>query len=115
MEEQPIYYPEDAAKIVQENISAELQHKLSFDDILFILEVEFEFLEQSGVTTNPDSIVPLPIEIEDDAMEYYIINQCASQNIYLTFEEVKEILKAEEVYLRLLGLIDEEGMAPFYN
>jgi hypothetical protein len=115
MEELPEYITEDAAKVVYENITPELQEKLSLEDILSILDIEFEYLEQSGVTASPDSIVPLPIEIDDKEMEYYIINECAKQDIFLTPEELEEILEAEVVYLRSLGLIDDEGLAPFYN
>ena len=113
--EEPEYIVEDAAEMVYQNISEALQEKLSFDDIVEILEIEFEFLQKSGVTDNPNSIVTLPLEIDEEAKEYYIINRCAQEDIFLTPEELYEILDAETLYLESLGLIDEEGMAPFYN
>ncbi|MHC2993013.1 hypothetical protein OB13_16040 [Pontibacter sp. HJ8] len=113
--EQPAYIVEDAAKVVYNNISLKLKNKLSHEEIEIILDIEFEFLEHSGVTSNPDSIVQLPIHIDENAMEYYVINQCVKEGIYLTTNEYHQIMDAETIYLKSLGLIDEEGLAPFYN
>ncbi|MBC5772794.1 hypothetical protein H8S95_01855 [Pontibacter sp. KCTC 32443] len=116
---EPEYIVEDAAEIVLSNISVELQNKFSYDDIIEILDAEFEFLELSGIASNKPSIVDIPIHIpaklDEEAMEYFIINLCAKKGIYLTYEELQEILDAEMIYLEQQGLIDDEGASHFLN
>lgn len=116
---EPEYIVEDAAALVLENISAKLQEKLSLDDIIEILEIEFEFLEQSGIAGNKSSIVDIaieiPIQLDEAEMEYFILNRCAQENIYLTIEDLQEILVAEMKYLDQLGLIDHDGPGKYLN
>ena len=112
--EEPEYIIEDAAEFVFENIPEALKAKLSLEDIVEILEIEFEFLQASGVSENPNSIVTLPIEIDEAALRYHVIHNCAKADILLSEDELDEILEAETAYMDSIGLIDE-GMAPFYN
>ena len=117
--EEPEYIIEDAAQVVLSNISEGLQTKFSYKDIIEILETEFEFLQLTGIASTQPSIVNMPIEVpvklDEEAMEYFIINQCARKSIYLTFEELQEILEAEMIYLEQQGLIDEEGASQYLN
>jgi hypothetical protein len=106
----PIYVTEDAAKVVYENISDELKEKLDVDDIIKILEVEFEYQQKTGLVSDQESIVDVPRGVEFDAMEHFIIHECVKSNIILTHEEFLELLEAETIYLDSLGLIDDEGI-----
>lgn len=109
---QPKYIVVDAAEVVFNNISKELCDKLSYDDIIEILETEFEYPQSVGFASEESSVVNIPIEVpaklDEDAMAYFIINQCAKKGIYLNFDELQEILDAEILYLEQQGLIDED-------
>jgi hypothetical protein len=114
-DDEPLYVTEDAAEVVYENISDELKEKLDIDDIIEILEVEFEYQQQTGLVSDQESIVDIPMDVDEEAMEYYIIHECAKKEIILTYDELNDILGAETNYLRSLGLIDDEGVQKHFN
>ena len=114
-DDEPMYVTEDAAEVVYENISDELKEKLDIDNIIEILEVEFEYQQQTGLVSDQESIVDFPRDVDEEAMEYYIIHECAKKEIILTYDELSDILGAETKYLRSLGLIDDEGMQKHFN
>lgn len=109
-ENEPIYVTEDAAEVVYENISDELKEKFDIEDIIKILEVEFEYQQKTGLASDQESIVDVPRGVDFEAMEYYIIHECVKSDIILTHEEFLEILEAETIYLDSLGLVDDEGV-----
>ena len=109
------YIVEEAVETVYENISDDLKEKLDIEDIIVILEVEFEYQQQTGLVSDEESIVDIPREVDFDAMNYFIINECAKKEIILTYDELEEILDAETIYLESLGLIDEEGVQKHFN
>jgi hypothetical protein len=114
-DDEPLYITEDAAEVVYENISEELKEKLDTEDIVEILEVEFEYQQQTGLVSDQEPIVDIPMDVDFDAMEYFIINECVKKDIILTYDELREILDAETIYLRSLGLIDDEGVQKHFN
>lgn len=113
--EYPIYDDEDAAKVIYENIGDELKEKLDIEDIIEILCVKLDYQELSGLTSEEEPIVKIPRTVDFDAMEYYIIHECAKKEIILTYEELQEISDAEDKYLESLGLIDNEGNQKYFN
>ena len=114
-DDEPLYVTEDAAEVVYENISDELKEKLDIDDIVEILEVEFEYQQKTGLVSDQESMVDIPMDVDFDAMEYFIINECVKKDIVLTYEELSDIMEAETIYLRSLGLIDDEGIQKHFN
>jgi len=114
-DDEPLYVTEDAAEVVYENISDDLKEKLDIDDIVEILEEKFEFEKLSGMTADEKPIIEVPRCLDDDAMEYHIIHQCAKRDIILTYEELRAILAGEVKYLDALGLIEEDGYQKQFN
>jgi hypothetical protein len=110
-----MYVTEDAAQVVYENISDELKEKLDIEDIITILEVEFEYQQQTGLVSDQESIVDVPMDVDFEAMEYFIIHECVKSDIILTHEEFLDILEAENIYLDSLGLIDDLGIQKHFN
>ena len=115
MKEKPEYILEDAVPIVFENISKELQEKFSPEDIAIILDMEFQYQQESELASDVESIIELPVKVDDESLEYFVINKCAKLDIIMTYDEFQEILEAEIIYLDSIGLIDEEGDQKFYN
>ncbi|PRY14335.1 hypothetical protein CLV24_104145 [Pontibacter ummariensis] len=117
--QEPEYILEDAAAVVFQSIPKDLQKKLSYLAIMEILETEFEFLEQCHIAASPDSVVDIlievPVKLDEEAMEYYIINQCAKKDIYLSYEDIQAILNAELIYLEQQGLLDDEVPGKYLN
>jgi len=109
------YIVEDAARIVIDNISLELKLKLSFEDIIKVLDTEFDYQQQIGLTDDSVELCGYPHPVNEDAMQEYIISECAKVSIHLTQNDIEEILEAEAIYLEKIGLIDDEGMQSFHN
>lgn len=103
------YSYEDAAQIILQNISAELQNKLDFDDIVRILELKDDYFEIVGIIPEEDkeSICTYPIDLDEEAMNLYIINNAVSDDIILTVEQIEEIMQAELIYLDINGQLEE--------
>jgi hypothetical protein len=105
-----IYSIDEAMKIVWANISIELRSKFSFEEIKIVLEIQEEVLEEMDVIQNENekmSISDFPIEIDSDELNYKIINYAAKRNIYLSFDELNEILDGETLYLDINGQIED--------
>lgn len=102
------YIVEDSAKFVHNYISDELSNKYSYDDILDILEVEFEWQQENLINKIVDDSIDLPpFEIDEEGMMRFIINHCEAVDIFLTTEELDEILEGEMEYMQSIGLIIE--------
>jgi len=80
----PMYVSNDAAKITYDNLSQSLKHNLTENDIYTILEMKF---------------------LADDEDTSQIARMCIKMGIEIAPETVKEILKAEEVYLHQIGVM----------
>lgn len=115
LDDEPVYDIDEAAEVVYENISEELKEKLDFEDIVKILEVEIEYQEKTGIISDQESMVDIPLDVDFDAMDYYIIHECAKKGIILTYEELEEIMEGETIYLRKLGLVDDDGVQKHFN
>jgi hypothetical protein len=115
LDEEPVYDIDEAAEVVYENISEELKEKLDIEDIAKILEVEIEYQEKTGIISDQESMVDIPMDVDFDAMDYYIIHECAKKEIILTYEELEDIMEGETIYLRKLGLVDDDGVQKHFN
>jgi hypothetical protein len=115
LDEEPVYDIDEAAEVVYENISEKLKEKLDIDDIVKVLEVEIEFQEKTGIISDQESMVDIPMDVDFDAMDYYIIHECAKKGIILTYEELEDLMEGETIYLRKLGLVDDDGVQKHFN
>ena len=82
--DRPMYIPEDAARVTYAQLTPPLSERLDENDVYTILEMKF---------------------LADDEDVGQTIRMCRKQGLEITEEEVQEVLKAEEVYLREIGVI----------
>lgn len=103
------YINEDAAEIILENISMELEDKLDFDDIMKLLELKDEYFKKVGIIEEEgkESICTYPMDLDEEAMNLFIITNAVQYDIILTVEEMEEIMEAEFIYLEINGQLDE--------
>ncbi|OYU82606.1 MAG: hypothetical protein CFE24_14790 [Flavobacterium sp. BFFFF2] len=59
-----------------------------------------------GLLTDDESEEQTPIELEDDLLKYYIIYEAVKYDIYLTYEDLEEILLLELDYMYLMGFLE---------
>ena len=105
----PIYVVEDAAKVIFENISLKLKKKLTLSQIENIIMLADKFYESKGlVKKEKPSEEPKaePIFIDPDELAKYLVNNREDIGLNLTFDEFSEILSAEEIYMRQIGIMD---------
>jgi hypothetical protein len=105
----PEFIVEDAAKVIYENIGIALKSKLTLDKIGDILDIEVDFYKLKGLISDEkpkdDSKGEAPF-IDTDELARYLADNCVKKGIDLTQEEASEILKAEDIYMKQIGLFD---------
>lgn len=119
MENEIVYIVEDAAKVVYESISEELKKRLNIDDIIEILDKEFEYQQEVGMAGNEDSRstieIDIPFDLNEDEMKYYIINNCTKSGIILTYDELNQILEGEDNYFESIGGKETPDYRKYFN
>lgn len=104
------YDEDEAVEFIRQNISNELDEKLSHKDIVTLIDLEDEYVEieyQKNEKRKPYVSFKLRT-IDQDHINAYVLKNAVQHNIILTLEEVEEIMYAEIDYMEEEGLIDEE-------
>ncbi|GAB2540928.1 hypothetical protein [Rufibacter soli] len=109
------YIEEDAAQTIHQNISPVLRAKLTVEDIIDILDIEFEFQHSIGLTSESKPIVDYPIPVDEEKKLEYILKGCWEEGLELTREELLEVFEMEIIYLRKIGAIEDDGMSQHLN
>lgn len=111
--ENTFYYDlKEAAIVVWDNVSEYVKDKFTFEDIYMIIEVEMEIFCELGVSIPegaPEPVVDYPIDIDWEKLKYEIISRCARNDIYLTNNEIEDILEAELIYYDMNGALGDPG------
>jgi len=101
----PIYEVEEATSVTYSNLSQETKTALSKEDTRLILDLEFEFQREMGITGEKPKK-----EIKDytgEAIEF-ITQESKKKGKDFTSKQIDDVLKAEEVYLKKLGVLQEK-------
>jgi len=104
------YDTDEATEVVWKNIPQNLRDKFDYDDINFILELEFNYLDSIGIMVDEDEDYPIcdyPVDINQDEMEKYIVTNAIKNDILLTYDELGDILDAENIYYKMHGALGE--------
>jgi len=107
------YYDlDEAVEVVMENIPQSLREKYSFEEIYFILETEFDYLDSIGIFVDESEEMPVceyPRDIDQQKMEKHIVDTAIKNGILLTYEELVDILDAELIYYEMNGALGDAG------
>ena len=107
------YYDLDtAADTVWMNIPQYLREKFNYEQIYFILETEFDYLDSIGIMKDEDaepSICDYPRDINQPLMEKIMVETANKNNINLNYEDVSNILEAELIYYEANGALRDAG------
>ena len=117
-EERFFYDLDKATDVVYENLSQKLSEKFEYEDLYFILELQYEYLDSIGIMIEETEQFPLcdyPKEIDQDEMEIYIVTNAIKNDIFLSYEELEEILTAELIYYKINGALEEVNMGVYQN
>ena len=107
-----VYDTDEAAEVVWNNIPKNLQQKYSLEDILFILEIEFDYLDSIGIMIGEGEEYPIcdyPRDIDQPKMEKHIVDTAIKNDILLNYDELGDILDAELIYYEMNGALGDIG------
>ncbi len=102
----------EASEVVWNNIPAYMREKYGIEDILKVLDIEFDYLELAGFVLKEGEELPFssyPEEIDCDELQIYILKNAKKADIFLTYDELDEILDAENIYLDMNGMLSDAG------
>lgn len=111
-DEEFFYDLDEATEVVWENIPQYLRDKYDYEDIYFILELEFDYLDALGIMVDEGEDFPIclyPIDINQEEMEKYIVTTAIKNDIFLTYEELGDIMDAELIYYDINGALGDAG------
>ena len=104
-----LYDDDEAVEVITDSISEELRGKISKEDILVIIDLEFQYLESVNLLLDPDkpSLVNYMADLDGDALDSYVIEKALKHGIYLSLDELQEIWEGEDVYYEMNGMLSE--------
>ena len=101
----PIYEVEEATSVTYINLSQDTKTALSKKDVRLILDLEFEFQREVGITGEKPKK-----EVKDytaEAIEF-ITQESKNKGKNFTSKQIDDVLKAENVYLEKLGVLKKQ-------
>lgn len=102
----PIYDPDQAAMVVYQQLSPTLQSLLTKDGIRLILDLEFEYQQKIGLVGNVgEEKTKHPIKVDVQDQNIFLVSKLREKGKNFTIEQITEVLKAEEVYLKQIGVL----------
>ena len=107
----PVYYLSEAAEVIYANISEKLKEKYDCRKIRFILKLENDYYDTINLNIyegEEQSYSENPIIVEEELLQPYIIKHAAENNLHIETEELIEILNAELIYYKMIGILGEE-------
>jgi hypothetical protein len=102
----PVYDPERATVVVFNHLSPEMKDGLDHSDIEKILNFEFRYLDEQGITGDGPSPGE-PQTIEQEALVAYIKRKAEQRLLEYTEQQIEAVLAGEVEYMREVGIIED--------
>jgi len=104
------YNEDEAVKFIMDHLPAEIKKRVKNEDIEYILDVIYDFYNERGYLDEEDEESDEIIDIAENEMFEYIINQVSidQKSEQLTEDIVDAILDSEYEYCKSIGIFDEE-------
>ena len=101
-----LYDDDEAVRFIQNYLPQDLKGKFSNDDILYILDLVYEYYETNGLFDDEDDD-DKEIEIDEDEVVEYVIKNLKREKIgRFEPEEVTFIVQGEMEYCDSLDMFD---------
>jgi hypothetical protein len=91
-----------------QQLPEETKLSLTFEDVSFILQLEYDYLTEKGLITleEPDGSEQNPI-LNMAELSNYILNEAMNQGRIYKTEHIDEVLESEMEYMKAVGIIEE--------
>ena len=103
------YNPFEAARVAYATLAPDLRAVLSEEDVLHILYLEFQYYQTAAVRPAEIGVRiqnTLPSDLE--LMVAFVSGESKKQGRSYSAEQVAHVLKGEDLYMRQIGLIEDE-------
>ena len=103
-EEQDFNYDDDeAVKFIRNYLPQELKEKFSDDDIIYIIDLIYEFIESKGFVEEDDAVV----EFDEDELIGFVMQNAQKDEVgKFTTEEITFIVQGELEYCDSINLFE---------
>lgn len=100
------YDEDDAIEYIQSSIPENINKKLSEDDIAYLIELIYEYYEESGILSDE---ADEEFELDEEELVDFVFKSAQSANIKnITVEMVEAVIDGELSYCESLEDADEE-------
>ncbi|MBB4037994.1 hypothetical protein GGR21_003920 [Dysgonomonas hofstadii] len=97
---------DDAVKFIQNYLPQELKGKFSNDEILYVLDVIYDFYEDKGLMDENVDEATI-VDIDEDEMVTFVLKSVKKDKIYnFSADEVTFIIQGELAYEDSLGMFE---------
>ncbi len=97
---------EDAVKFIQNYLPQEMKGKFSNDEILYLLDIIYDFYENKGLMDDDVDDTTI-VEIDEDEMVDYVLKNVKKDKIYnYSADEITFVIQGELAYGDSLGMFD---------
>lgn len=105
----PVYDPERAVVVAFHHLSPEMKASLEHGDVENILNFEFRYLDERGVTGDGPGSDDEPQTIEHETLVAYIRQKAEQRLLQYSEQQIEAVLAAEMEYMRKVGIIEDVG------
>ncbi|MGM9759761.1 MAG: hypothetical protein ACI30I_06555 [Parabacteroides sp.] len=105
-EDDLLYDEDDAVKFIRNYIPQELKSRFKNDDILYILDLIYDYYESNGFMDEDESDDKIVEIDEDELIEYVIKNAKRDQVGQFEAEEIAYIVQGEMEYCDSINMFD---------
>ncbi len=100
------YDEEDAVKYIQNYIPQELKEKITDVDINYIIDIMYDYYDQSGLFDDKKSDDEL-VELDEDELIAYVVKNVKQDQIKeYSDEEITFVVQGELSYCESIGMFD---------
>lgn len=109
MEEMLAYDDAAAVAFIKKNISQDLAEKLNDDEVLYLIDLIYDYYESRGYLDMANDESEEVVEIDEDELLGYVVKNARKDEVgQYNEDDVRQIVMAEMAYCESIGLYDED-------
>ncbi|MDR3261514.1 MAG: hypothetical protein LBT78_06730 [Tannerella sp.] len=98
------YDDDEAVKFIRNYLPQELKEKFSDDDVMYIVDLVYEFYESKGYLSGADDT---EVEIDEDELIQYVVKNAARDDVgKFTSDEITWVVQGELAYCDSIDLFE---------
>jgi len=99
-----MYDDEESIKFIRNYLPQEMKEKFTDDDLAYIVDLIYEYYDESGVFDADDDQA---IDIDEDALVSFVVKQAKKDKVgAYTADEVMFIVRGELEYCESIGMFE---------